>query len=134
MIELTLILLTLSAFAQGIFNGSMDRIKEMQLDKNIWTNKWECNSLGVPLPPVNEWWYFGLWHVKHKERFIFSSTILVFTTDAWHLFKFLMFSTSELVASVIVVRFLQLPLPLVFNIFFGLKIIRGLGFVITHKK
>lgn len=50
-----------------------------------WKNKWKS-----PLqPPTKKWYYFGFLP-ENEEKFPFSSTILVFLTDAWHLAKFLM--------------------------------------------
>lgn len=43
-----------------------------------WKNKWKLDEDGNP--------------INGKERFLFSSTALVFITDAWHFFQFVMFS------------------------------------------
>ena len=43
-----------------------------------WKNKWKLDSEGNPIPG--------------KERFPLSSTALVFLTDAWHFFQFVMLS------------------------------------------
>lgn len=48
-----------------------------------WTAKWV-----YPLEPyVKKWYHFGI-KPKHKERYVFSSTLLVFTTDAEHFYQF----------------------------------------------
>ena len=44
--------------------------------KDTWKNKWKLDEEGNA--------------IVGKERFLFSSTILVFLTDAWHLFQFTM--------------------------------------------
>jgi hypothetical protein len=50
-----------------------------------WKYKWK-----MPLqPPIKKWYYFGV-YPQYEERFPYSSTIFVFITDAWHLFKALM--------------------------------------------
>jgi hypothetical protein len=50
--------------------------------KISWKYKWAS-----PLqPPVKAWYYFGF-YPRYKERFIYSSTIFVWLTDAWHFFK-----------------------------------------------
>jgi hypothetical protein len=51
-----------------------------------WKNKW---AQPYPQPTENKWYYFGF-PPPYKERFPYSSTIFVFLTDAWHLFKFFM--------------------------------------------
>ncbi len=53
--------------------------------KISWEYKWK-----IPLqPPTKKWYYFGV-YPQYEERFPYSSTILVFLTDAWHFFKSLM--------------------------------------------
>lgn len=48
-----------------------------------WTAKWV-----YPLEPyVKKWYHFGI-NPKHKERFPFSSTLLVWLTDAEHFYQF----------------------------------------------
>ena len=51
-----------------------------------WKNKW---AQPYPQPAEDKWYYFGF-IPPYKERFPYSSTIFVFLTDAWHLFKFFM--------------------------------------------
>ena len=53
--------------------------------KKSWVFKW-CYPLHSP---DKKWYYFGF-YPEYRERFPYSSTILVWTTDAWHLFKALM--------------------------------------------
>lgn len=52
-------------------------------NRDSWMNKWDT------IWPVNfnHWWYFGFYTPQYKEKFMFSSTILVFLTDAWHFFE-----------------------------------------------
>lgn len=53
--------------------------------KTSWVYKWR-----YPLRPApNRWYYFGF-IPRHEERFPYSSTIFVWATDAWHLFKAIM--------------------------------------------
>jgi len=51
-----------------------------------WKFKWAS-----PFPQTAEpkWYYFG-YLPRYKERFPYLSTVFVFLTDAWHLFKALM--------------------------------------------
>ena len=56
------------------FNDSIFRVatdKEFWDPSISWRNKWKGGKR------------------KNGEKFLFSSTILVFTTDAWHFFKFI---------------------------------------------
>lgn len=88
---ITLILITLA----GICNSIMD-VLFTRFDKSIfknlnplywnpkysWKYKWK-----IPLqPPTKKWYYFGI-YPQYEERFPYCSTIFVFLTDAWHLFK-----------------------------------------------
>jgi len=53
--------------------------------KQGWTAKWK-----YPLEDYKpRWYYFGIIKPKHKERRAFSSTLLVFTTDAEHFYQFI---------------------------------------------
>lgn len=77
---ITLIILSvLLAISSGIFNAVTDLSSEGKLKGNkyywnknySWQNKWQNGNK------------------SEGERFKFSSTILVFITDAWHLFNLL---------------------------------------------
>lgn len=55
-----------------------------------WRNKYKKDGDGnLILIKKSPWYYFGLVTPEYKERFPFSSTMLVFLTDAEHLFQFL---------------------------------------------
>jgi hypothetical protein len=47
-------------------------------NKTSWENKWKLDAEGKP--------------IVGKPRFFGSSTFLVFVTDAWHFFQFIMFT------------------------------------------
>jgi hypothetical protein len=92
---ITLILISVA----GICNAVMDVLwsrYDVSVFRNLnpmfwnpqvsWKNKW---AQPYPQPAPHEWYYFGF-YPEYKERFPYSSTIFVFLTDAWHLFKFLM--------------------------------------------
>lgn len=42
-----------------------------------------------PLPPLKNW-YYRLFDIEYRERFLFSTTALVWMTDGFHLFNMLM--------------------------------------------
>lgn len=73
----------------GIFNAVMDRINMFESSifsklpgkyqnwwnpKNAWKNKWKLDENGKP---------------TKEPRFFLSTTLFVFTTDAWHFFQML---------------------------------------------
>ena len=84
--------------------------------KNLNPEYWDPNKSWVykwasPFPQKAEsrWYYFG-YLPRYKERFPYSSTVLVFLTDAWHLFKSLMLGCIMLAVvnhSVIVSSFID---------------------------
>jgi len=52
-----------------------------------WKNKWKLDNQGDLIKyEKKDWWYFGI-YPKYQERFIYSSTIFVWLTDAEHLFQ-----------------------------------------------
>jgi len=68
----------------GICNGVMDTLftrYDQSVFKNFDPLFWDPRKSWV-----NKWKSYS----PNKEKFLFSSTILVFLTDAWHLFKALM--------------------------------------------
>jgi hypothetical protein len=82
----------------GMFNAIMDKINfnfKSSIFRNMnpmfwdvrvsWKNMWKW-----PLEPFTGWYYFGLYKPRYKEKFPYSTTWLVWTTDAWHLAKALM--------------------------------------------
>ncbi len=74
----------------------MDKL-QFHYDKSIFNNpKYKQEFWNPTLSWVNKWKDSS----GREERFVGSSTIFVFTTDAWHLFKF--FRTTAL--------FIALPL------------------------
>jgi hypothetical protein len=87
-----------------------------------WKNKW---AIPYPQHMMPYWWYFGF-YPRYKERFPYSSTLFVWLTDAWHLFKALMLACIMLAIvsySVVINPFvdfilLYVTFTFVFTIFF----------------
>jgi hypothetical protein len=79
----TLILLLIIA---GLAKAWSDALSDEEIKENDWHNKYDFTKPGE----FNHWWYFGLYKPKYPEKFPFSSTILVFITDRWHLSQFIM--------------------------------------------
>jgi hypothetical protein len=63
--------------------------------ENTWRNKWKMYYLKhIPCCQVYKyvkphWWYFGLYKPQYEERFLYSSTLLVFLTDWFHAIQML---------------------------------------------
>jgi hypothetical protein len=92
MITLLLIIIAgaLNATYEILFTNFKDSIfKDLNLlfwnPQRSWIFKWKQPFY----PAEKKWYYFGV-YPRYQERFPYSSTILVWTTDAWHLFKALM--------------------------------------------
>lgn len=60
-------------------------------DDNSWKNKYK-----LPLQESPKNLYYKLSEISYKERFPLSATLLVFTTDGYHLFQALFFSFLSL--------------------------------------
>ncbi len=125
---LTILILILIA---GYCNGKMDFIKENNLDKDSWKNKWYWSVNGLRAPFSG--WYYPFFKPAYKEAFPYSSTILVFLTDSWHFYKFMMFWCYECIISMLVVEHFHIHYLLVLPIVFVLKGIRGIMFNLIHK-
>lgn len=84
---LSLILISIAAIFKALMDKSaIDAVSNPWWNKSqSWKNKW---AIGLPLQEKKLWYYLWLWTPKYKERFVYSSTILVFITDGWHLAQF----------------------------------------------
>jgi hypothetical protein len=72
-----------TGFKKSIFNKLKSKFWN---PLESWKFKW---SSMYPQKAEPKWYYFG-YVPRYKERFTYSSTVFVFLTDAWHLFKALM--------------------------------------------
>ena len=59
-------------------------------NNGAWKNKWKLKDGNIISNNKTIWYYLWLYKPKYKERFIWSSTILVKFTDGWHFFQSLM--------------------------------------------
>ena len=123
MISLTILGFLLITFA-AVSESIMDKI-QFHYDKSIFKNSKYYQLFWNP----NESWK-NKWKEDLKtEKFIGSSTIFVFTTDAWHLFKF--FRNTSL--------FIGLPLitigdmNVILSVVIG-RILYGLTFTLCFDK
>lgn len=107
----------------GASEAIMDKL-QFHFDKSIFSNKDKYKQLFWN--PVESW--KNKWKEDLKtERFAGSSTAFVFTTDAWHLFKFFrntsLFIGLGLIAfidfnPIVLIISLRLIFALAFNLFF----------------
>ena len=93
MISLILIALAgaLNATYEILFTGFNQSIFK-KLNPEFWNplESWKFKwASPFPQSVEDKWYYFGFLP-RYKERFPYSSTVFVFLTDAWHLFKALM--------------------------------------------
>lgn len=132
-------------FFAGLCNGRMDYIKLYQLDSESWKNKWKWEPLAqngykrqsvrVRYEQIDKpWYYFGLFKPEYKEKFPYSSTILVFLTDEWHWKKWLCFTCIELAISYLFVKAYDLPWWCTLIGIVISKTFRGVGFTLKYDK
>lgn len=82
----------------GISKAVMDQSSEGLLTGPWWNKeesfryKWKLDANGYLTPASHKPWYYFGFAPPFVERFPFSSTLLVFITDAWHLFQFFTFN------------------------------------------
>lgn len=126
---ITIVILVLIA---GYCNGRMDYIKRYNLDEDTWMDKWLWE--GVSRKPFTSWYYFGIFKPEYKEKFPYSSTVLVFTTDDWHFYKWVMFGCYEAFGSLVLIECFQLCPLWVFPMILGLKALRGITFNWQYEK
>lgn len=70
----------------GFFKALQDNeVRKGRVNKT-WKNKWALQGMQVTIKYKPVWYYFGIYKPAFKERFPFSSTILVWVTDKWHLY------------------------------------------------
>lgn len=144
MIAISIIIFIL-CFSAGIFNGGMDDIqfRDSWLKKYDWFNplkswvyKWKTLGGVRVICTKAPWYYLWLYKPDYVEKFPYSSTILVFTTDGWHGLKWLCFTCFEVL---IIVLFAKAFPPDYTNWYLFitkvllLKCFRGLGFSLMFK-
>ncbi len=128
---ITLITIIILVLIAGYCNGKMDYIQLHNLDEDTWVNKWYWSNAGVRIPYKS--WYYPFFKPEYKEAFPYSSTILVFLTDSWHFYKFMMFWCYECIISMLIVEHFKIHYLLVLPMVFVLKGIRGITFNLIYK-
>ena len=71
-----------------------------------WMFKWKWeNGKRIELKKA-PWYYFFLYNPGYVESFPYSSNILSFMTDAWHLFKTIFITCFEIIIALLISYFL----------------------------
>jgi len=118
---ITFIFIAVCLVIAGLFKGRLDATADTGKKTDSWKNKYELDTNGTPLPTEskNHWWYYGLYKPNYAERFPLSSTALVFLTDDWHKYQFIMyrflymaisFGMNKGIISVIFLSFVVFPI------------------------
>lgn len=107
-----MIFIILLLIAAGICKAWADALADEEMKAMDWTNKYDFTKSGESKP----WWYFGLHKPNYPEKFPFSSTILVFLTDRWHLSQFVMLRCFYLAIALAITSKLIWILAIVFII------------------
>ena len=122
--EIAIVSLLLVTF--GLCNAIMDTL-QFHFDKSMF-------------PDTNFWNPKKSWKNKYKngdanqgEKFPFSTTLLVFTTDAWHLSKSIGFNALYFALAFTICFFLNLPFRCLVLVFASIKILAGAGFYIPYR-
>lgn len=107
-----------------IFKALMD--KTVFGYHNHWERKYKRIN-GIFVPYSKKWYHLG-YEPKYEEAFPFSTTILVFLTDRWHLYQFVFLRCIYLALAIpyhqachfLITTFLILPViyGIVFNTFY----------------
>lgn len=123
----------------GWINGFKDRsalgrYKRAYWNKSEgWIYKWKLDEDGKRIPQTGKkWYYLWIWTPKYKARFAYSSTLLVFLTDGWHLLQFIQFKCAAL-ATVITYEIMAYQLRET-ELFLALSACFGLGFWHSYER
>ena len=118
---ITFIFIAVCLVLAGLFKGRLDATADTGKKTDSWKNKYEVNPDGTPVPTEskNHWWYYGFYKPNYAEKFPLSSTALVFLTDDWHKYQFIMyrflymaisFGMNKGIISVIFLSFVVFPI------------------------
>jgi len=125
--------------------STLNRFKKSFWNKGqSWMLKWERNYLGYQIRQSTElWYYLWRWTPEYKERFPYSSTILVFLTDGWHLLGFIKYRLAILSVSMLGEAKIPMLLITAFGVTFsvsgvllyvGISTCFSIGFWIIYEK
>jgi len=102
-----MITLLLVYVLQGYLEGKADKIAfSYQYLQHHWKNKYKKNpengNLYKTIPENIPWYYFKLYTPSYVEKFPFSTTILVFLTDDWHLLNWVRYRLHDVTLTFVI--------------------------------
>jgi hypothetical protein len=115
-----LIILIALLYLAGMAKASSDALADEGIKSSEWKRKYDFTK-----PAGREWWYFRLYKPGFPEKFPFSTTILVFLTDRWHLSQFLMLRCFY---AIIAISLFSNFWMILFVVLIVCPLIAGLGF------
>ena len=111
---MTIYILVIALLAlAGHCKGKMDALADEGIKGLDWPKKYDLTKPGN----TKHWWYLGLYKPTFPEKFPFSATALVFLTDRWHRFQFIMLHSFYLALALLWSSQLSVILVLVFGVF-----------------
>lgn len=91
-------LVTIAALAWGLMSRNLFHNQKETgfFGKDSWKRKYKTSHLGIYAAPDNR--YYKFFKIPYKEKFPLSATLLVWTTDGFHLLQ--MIATKSLTLAV----------------------------------
>ena len=134
---MTAVLFILCAFTYGAVKGFADLSAEGRMSNplrnkaNGWLSKWKLDIYGRQIVADKRPWYYikGLEPV-YVEAFHYSSTMLVFATDFWHLMNYI--RTSSTICMIILAGLNDRGTVLDFAI--GFIVCKAIGFWFVYEE
>lgn len=99
MLLLTIGLMSVFMCIAGFFKGVMDYEMYNHIFKT-WLKKYKLEKNKLIKDTKKYWYYLWIYTPKYKEKFVYSTTFLVFLTDRWHFFQFLFLRSIGLALTV----------------------------------
>lgn len=130
---ITFIFIAVCLAVAGYFKGRLDATADTGKKTDTWKNKYQRTEAGslISTDKKDHWWYFGLYTPNYAERFPFSSTALVFLTDDWHKYQFIMYRFLYMAISFGMGKGILMILFLSFVVF---PLLMGVSFELSYTK
>jgi hypothetical protein len=122
----TLIMLIALLYLAGMAKAFADAITDEGIKSSEWKRKYDFTK-----EPGREWWYFGLYKPEFPEKFPFSTTLLVFLTDRWHLSQFVMLRCFY---TIIAISLFSNIWMILFVVMIAFPLITGFGFESVYQQ
>lgn len=108
----------------GVMKGKADTIAHDGMG-DMWKGKYAMPLLVQHHMP---WYYFGLYKPRYKERYWYSSTVLVFLTDKWHRYNWIQYRCVDVAIAVWVPGWDAVWVLVM------LPVCRGVGFALSYRQ